>query len=580
MTVSSTTRSAIYAGNGATTAFAVPFYFLASADLRVVLKSAGGVETVQTLISHYTVAGAGNPAGGTVTMVAAPATGTTLAILRAVAVLQQTDFTPTDPLPAETLETALDRLTMIGQQIDEKTDRALTLPATAIGVATEVGAPVANNLLGWNSTGTALQSLTPNSLGVLTTNAAINVNMFSGTGAQVNFVLSADPLTENNTWVHVAGVYIQKNAYSLVGTTLTFAVAPANGTNNIEVVFGAANTVAVGTPSDGSVTPAKLSAGGPSWDASGNLSTSGTGNITPAGGVYEKRVLAIASAGTVNLSAITGNSVHITGATTITAITLLDGQRVTVIFDGILTLTNGAGLVLPGAANLTTGANMVSVFLGGAGSVTRMVSYSRQASALITAGLTMATARLIGRTTAGIGATEEITVGAGLTLAAGALTASAVGGMTTITSGSLTGTAVSITDIPATYSYLVLQITGASFTALSALVVRADTDNGASYNANAADYPGRQHLDTATNFTTASLIEGAPIAAASSANATLNIFNYHAGPLSAACHGLFDLSGGIQITTCMHRKGAAAINALQISGGTFDAGTYALYGVS
>lgn len=40
-------------------------------------------------------------------------------------------------------------------------------------------------------------------------------------------------------------------------------------------------------------------------------------------------------------------------------------------------------------------------------------------------GLTMATARLLGRTTAGAGAVEEITVGAGLSLAAGALTATA-----------------------------------------------------------------------------------------------------------------------------------------------------------
>lgn len=41
--------------------------------------------------------------------------------------------------------------------------------------------------------------------------------------------------------------------------------------------------------------------------------------------------------------------------------------------------------------------------------------------------LTLATARLVGRTTAGTGAAEEISVGAGLTLAAGALTATGTG---------------------------------------------------------------------------------------------------------------------------------------------------------
>jgi hypothetical protein len=43
--------------------------------------------------------------------------------------------------------------------------------------------------------------------------------------------------------------------------------------------------------------------------------------------------------------------------------------------------------------------------------------------AVTASGLTMATARLLGRTTASTGAVEEITVGAGLSLSAGALTA-------------------------------------------------------------------------------------------------------------------------------------------------------------
>jgi hypothetical protein len=45
-------------------------------------------------------------------------------------------------------------------------------------------------------------------------------------------------------------------------------------------------------------------------------------------------------------------------------------------------------------------------------------------------GITMATARLLGRTTASTGALEEITVGSGLTLTAGTLTATATGGGT------------------------------------------------------------------------------------------------------------------------------------------------------
>lgn len=62
--------------------------------------------------------------------------------------------------------------------------------------------------------------------------------------------------------------------------------------------------------------------------------------------------------------------------------------------------------------------------------------------AITTSGLTMATARLLGRTTASTGAVEEITVGSGLSLSAGTLSATGGSGITigstTITSGTNT----------------------------------------------------------------------------------------------------------------------------------------------
>lgn len=65
----------------------------------------------------------------------------------------------------------------------------------------------------------------------------------------------------------------------------------------------------------------------------------------------------IASAATVDLSAATGNSVHITGTTAITAVTLSSGQFRMVVFDGVLTLTHHAtNNNLPGGANITTAA--------------------------------------------------------------------------------------------------------------------------------------------------------------------------------------------------------------------------------
>lgn len=84
----------------------------------------------------------------------------------------------------------------------------------------------------------------------------VNIDNFSGNGSTVNFTLSSDPSTENNTSVFISGVYQQKNTYSVSGTTLTFSTAPPAGTGNIEVAYS--TPLAIGTPSDGTVTTAKI----------------------------------------------------------------------------------------------------------------------------------------------------------------------------------------------------------------------------------------------------------------------------------------------------------------------------------
>lgn len=84
----------------------------------------------------------------------------------------------------------------------------------------------------------------------------------------------------------------------------------------------------------------------------------------------------IASASTVNLDNATGDIVDITGTTTITAITLAQGVQKTVRFTGALTLTNGASLVLPNGASITTSAGSFAIFRGYAAGVVRCVMYS------------------------------------------------------------------------------------------------------------------------------------------------------------------------------------------------------------
>lgn len=85
----------------------------------------------------------------------------------------------------------------------------------------------------------------------------------------------------------------------------------------------------------------------------------------------------IASAATTILNAAGGDYVHITGTTGITAITLAQGHERTVVFDGALTLTNGASLILPGAANITTAAGDTAIFRGEAAGVVRCITFQK-----------------------------------------------------------------------------------------------------------------------------------------------------------------------------------------------------------
>lgn len=243
MTVSTTTSRADYTGNGTTTAFAVPFYFLDDSHLTVLrTQISTGVITTLAITTNYTVSGAGNPAGGTVTCVVAPTTDQKISILRNVPLTQLNTYVPNDPFPAASHERALDKLTMEVQQLDEAIDRALTLPAnTAAGsVSAALPSPVANRLIGWDNTATALQNVDAQTLATIITSGNTYSDLFSGNGVQTAFTLSNNPGSVSNLDVSISGVTQRPNIdYTWVsGTTLTISPAPAAGTNNILVRYG------------------------------------------------------------------------------------------------------------------------------------------------------------------------------------------------------------------------------------------------------------------------------------------------------------------------------------------------------
>ncbi len=131
MTIASDTSRASFTGNGSTTVFSFPYYFLANADLKVIKKLIStGAETTLTLDTNYTVSGAGVQAGGTVTTIGAGSplsSAYKLIIYRDPARKQEMDLVENDPGPAETMERSFDRLTMIAQRLYNWVSRTMKL---------------------------------------------------------------------------------------------------------------------------------------------------------------------------------------------------------------------------------------------------------------------------------------------------------------------------------------------------------------------------------------------------------------------------------------------------------------------
>src|SRR3546814_18723944 len=75
LTVQTQTNRASYDGNGATTAFTVPFRFLANAHVRAVLRAPDGPDKPWAETTNHTATGAREATGGTPTARGAPARG-------------------------------------------------------------------------------------------------------------------------------------------------------------------------------------------------------------------------------------------------------------------------------------------------------------------------------------------------------------------------------------------------------------------------------------------------------------------------------------------------------------------------
>lgn len=126
MTVKSAERKIIYIGNGTTSEFEVPFFFLKDTDIEVFLFD-GSLQKRLEKDVDYSIVGAGEEKRGLITTKSPVANGCEIAIVREIPYVQEMDIPENDIFPSQNMERALDRLTMQTQQLKELADRAVTV---------------------------------------------------------------------------------------------------------------------------------------------------------------------------------------------------------------------------------------------------------------------------------------------------------------------------------------------------------------------------------------------------------------------------------------------------------------------
>lgn len=176
------TNKVLYDGDGSTIAFSIPFFFLSNDDIEVILRDATNTETRWTLGTQFTLSGAAQQSGGTLTVVTSPMnytpqSGEKLLIKRVLEYAQPTD-----------------RLTMLTQQLKETLDRAVLVPETdgAASLIADIDSVRANKLAGWAADG----SLTTYNLGAAATPVEDDGTQVVAAPTALNFVGAGVTVTD------------------------------------------------------------------------------------------------------------------------------------------------------------------------------------------------------------------------------------------------------------------------------------------------------------------------------------------------------------------------------------------------
>ena len=148
-----------YISSGGQTVFPFSFKIYTNEDIKVYLTPSGqspdDVTDLLMLTNDYTVSINGD-LGGTMTLVAGAGSGDAIVIQRSLAITRLVDYQTGGDLLAGTLNLDQNYQTYLVADQQAENNRYLTLPASSVGVDTNLPAPTPLNFLQWNNAATAL----------------------------------------------------------------------------------------------------------------------------------------------------------------------------------------------------------------------------------------------------------------------------------------------------------------------------------------------------------------------------------------------------------------------------------------
>ena len=326
MTISSTTTTVSYTGNGSTVAFPVTFPFFGtgtSAEIEVIERTiATGVEVTKEVTTHYTVSG-GNNSTGTVTAGTAPADTVQWHIRRLTTQTQGTDYVENDAFPAETHEGALDRLTMINQEQEADLAKAIRYSDTYTGGASsEFPEPVAGAFITFNSAGDGITTSADSAAQWLSGNGTVAAPYYSYTSDTNSGFYR---IGSDNVGLSLGGT--KRVDFGAATTAFTGEVTATGFTGTLDGSLGS------GTPAAAVVT--QLTSGGvvvSDTDSTDDLGTTGV----------RWRKLWVDAIQTTDNVDVSGNLV-VTGNLTINGTTVTNDAVNLEVKDPLIELNSGAG---------------------------------------------------------------------------------------------------------------------------------------------------------------------------------------------------------------------------------------------